>query len=130
MAGRVINPDAVFDPTDRGYAHARVADGTLYMSGQVGRDSDDRTAGDDIESQTRQAFENVGAVLEEVGRGFDDVAKVRSYFVDIEGDLAGYKAVWGEYFEPPYPAHTAIGVAALADPALRVEIEAAVPIGP
>lgn len=128
MTRRVINPDGLFDPTERGYAHARLDDGTLYLAGQVGWDEDGQLAGPGVGAQTRQAFDNLGAILDEVDRGFGDVAKVTSYFVDIRADLEGYRTVWLEYFEPPYPAHTAVGVEALAHPDPVVEVEAQVPV--
>lgn len=125
---RVINPDELFDPTERLYSHARLEDGILYMSGQVGWDADRNLAGPGIESQARQAFDNVGVILDTVDEEFSSVAKVTSYFTDIETDLGPYKEVWGEVFSEPYPAHTAIGVDALATEELRLELEVEVPI--
>ena len=128
MDRRAINPDASFDPSDRRYSHAWTAGGTLYMSGQTGWRPDMTLAGDDIAAQTRQAFENVGSILEAVDRDLGDVVKVTSYFVDIDRDLAGYKDVWADVFDEPWPAHTAIGVEALAHPDLLVEVEAEAPL--
>lgn len=127
MARRAINPEGSFDPTDRAYTHAWVVDGTLYTSGQVGRDPDGEVAGADVEAQTRRAFENVANVLRAADRDLRDVAKVTTYLVDVHRDLPGFKAVWEEVFEAPYPAHTAIGVDALADPDLLVEVEVEAP---
>lgn len=128
LAMPAITPDSMYDSTERLYSHARVENGTLYMSGQVGRDATGDVVGDDIESQTRRAFENVETILAAVDEDLDSVAKVTSYFTDIEADFAAYKDVWGEVFEEPYPAHTAIGVQALAVPELRLELEAEVPL--
>lgn len=124
----VINPDSMYDPTERLYSHARVEDGTLYMSGQVGRDATGEVVGRDIESQTRRAFENVETILGAVEADLGSIAKVTSYFTDIEADFGTYKEVWGEVFAEPYPAHTAVGVEALAVPELRLELEAEVPL--
>lgn len=128
MAPRAINPDGLFDPTERAYTHARVEGGTLYMSGQVGRDADGTVAAGDIRAQARQALDNVGTVLAAVDREYGDVAKVTTYFTDIEAHLAPYKDVWTAYFDQPYPAHTAIGVEALANPDLLLEVEAETPL--
>jgi enamine deaminase RidA (YjgF/YER057c/UK114 family) len=124
----VITPESMYDSTERLYSHARVENGTLYMSGQVGRDATGEVVGDDIESQTRRAFENVATILEAVDEDLDSIAKVTSYFTDIEADFPAYKDVWGEVFAEPYPAHTAIGVDALAVPELRLEVEVEVPL--
>lgn len=124
---QVITPDALYDSTERLYSHARVENGTLYMSGQVGRDSSGDVVGSDIESQTRRAFDNVGVILETVDEDFTSIAKITSYFTDIQSDFSAYKRVWDDIFEEPYPAHTAIGVEALATPELRLELEAEIP---
>lgn len=125
---QVINPDALYDATERLYSHARVENGTLYMSGQVGRDSSGAVVGSDIESQSRRAFDNVGVILETVDEDLTSIAKITSYFTDIQADFSTYKRVWDDIFEEPYPAHTAIGVEALATPDLRLELEAEVPL--
>lgn len=126
--GRVINPDSMVDPTDRDYTHARVADGVLYVSGQVGWRGDGRLAGDAVEAQARQAFANLETILSEVDRDLGDVVKVRSYLTDIDRDFAAFKRVWAETFDEPYPCHTAIGVDGLATPDLLVELEAQAPV--
>ena len=151
MEDQIILPEELSDSTARLYTHARVANGTLYMSGQVGwtgreggddgvevdeddrpgveyREGDGTTPGTDIESQTRQAFENVAIILEHVDKELSDVRKVTSYFTDIDRDFGGYKTVWGQLFDEPYPAHTAIGVDSLAAEDLLLEIEAEVPL--
>ena len=150
MDDQIILPEELSDSTARLYTHARVANGTLYMSGQVGwegrdadadteideadrpgveyREGDGTTPGTDIRAQTRQAFRNVEIILEHVDRELSDVRKVTSYFTDIDRDFGGYKTVWGELFEEPYPAHTAIGVQSLAAEDLLLEIEAEVPL--
>lgn len=129
MSRRVINPDDLFDPSANKANHAVVDAGTLYVSGQVGLDADAELVGDDIESQARKSFENLGSVLEAVDKDFADVAKVTSYLTDIHRDYDAYKGVWGEFFpEEPYPAHTAIGVDVLVLKGLLVEIEAQVPL--
>lgn len=129
MDRKAINPDGLIDSTKIGYSQAVVADGTFYMSGQVGWDADFELAGDDIESQARQAFENVETLLAEVDAELSDVAKVTSHLVDAQDNLEEYLAVWNDLFESePYPCHTILGVAQLAQPGFLVEIEVEVPI--
>jgi enamine deaminase RidA (YjgF/YER057c/UK114 family) len=98
------------------------------MSGQVATDADGNVVGEGIETQTRQAFENVGRILEDVGIGFEDVVKVTSYLVDIHDDYDGYKTVFAEFFDDPLPCHTMLGVADLADEAFLVELEVEAPL--
>lgn len=150
MQDQIILPEELSDSTARLYTHARVANGTLYMSGQVGwsgrdedldaeiddadrpgveyREGDGVTAGLDIRDQTRQAFANVEIILREVDKDLADIRKVTSYFTNIDRDFGGYKTVWGQLFDEPYPCHTAIGVDSLAAEDLLLEIEAEVPL--
>jgi 2-iminobutanoate/2-iminopropanoate deaminase len=123
MTRTEIMPDGLYDSTERQYVHAVVADGTLYMSGQIATDPDGNLVGEDIETQTRQAFENTGHILEEAGTGFDDVIKVTSYLVAVQADYDGYKSVFAEFFDEPLPCHTMLGVPELALEGALVEIE-------
>lgn len=125
MDRRTINPDGLIDSTGIGYSQAIVQNGTLFMSGQVGWDADFELAGDDIESQTRRAFENVEVILDEVGKELGDLAKVTSYLVDPHARLEEYLEVWNEIFEgKPRPCHTILGVEQLARERFLVEVEA------
>lgn len=151
MDDTIILPDELSDSTARLYTHARVANNVLYMSGQVGwvgrsggdeaeapdiadrpgvdyRPGDGETPGEDIKAQTRQAFRNVEIILGEIDKELSDIRKVTSYFTNIDRDFGGYKTVWGELFDEPYPCHTAIGVQSLAAEDLLLEIEAEVPL--
>jgi reactive intermediate/imine deaminase len=128
MERQTINPDGAPDSSEYGYSHAIVADGTFYISGQVGMDGDRNLAGDDIESQTAQAFDNVEAILSEIDREMSDVVKVTAHIVNPHDRFAGYNEVYQERFSEPYPCHTVLGVAQLAGPEYLVEIEVDVPV--
>ena len=130
MDRETINPDGLIDSTKIGYSQAIVENGTFHMSGQVGWDENFQVAGDDIRSQAEKAFENVETLLAEVDAELGDVAKVTSYLVDAQDNLEEYLAVWNETFEEePYPCHTILGVAELAQEPFLVEIEVEVSIG-
>jgi enamine deaminase RidA (YjgF/YER057c/UK114 family) len=123
MERRHINPESAPDSTEHGYSHAIVADGTFYISGQVGMDGDRDLAGEDIVSQTRQAFDNVEAILAEIDCNTSDVVKVKAHIVDPHNRFEGYNEVYQERFSEPYPCHTVLGVEQLAGPEYLVEIE-------
>jgi 2-iminobutanoate/2-iminopropanoate deaminase len=98
---------------------------TLFVSGQVGQDPEtDRLAGDDAATQARQALTNLQAVLRTAGKTEADVIRVGVYLADM-ADYAAVNAVYAEFFSAPYPARTAIAVAALPLGAL-VEVDAVV----
>jgi enamine deaminase RidA (YjgF/YER057c/UK114 family) len=128
MGRTVINPPELKDTKQFGYSHAIVEDGTLYVSGQVAMDADSNIVGDDIATQTRKALENVGHLLDAVDRDHSDIAKVRSYIVDVHDRGEEFHEVWMDFFEPPYPCHTMIGVDALAFPEYLVELEIEAPV--
>lgn len=128
MSRQSINPESTPDSSSYSYNHAIVADGTLYMSGQVGMDGNRNLAGEDIASQARQAFDNVEAILAEVDRTLADVVKVTAHIVDPQSRFEGYHTVWEERFDEPYPCHTVLGVEQLAGEEYLVELEAEVPV--
>jgi enamine deaminase RidA (YjgF/YER057c/UK114 family) len=129
MTKELVNPPTVFRSLDHGFPQAVITSGkkTLYVSGQVAWDSERRlVGGSDLAAQARQAFANLGRVVEAAGATLSDVASLRLYVVDYGPERA--EAVGGpfrEFFSPDAaPATTWIGVAALADPGFLIEIEA------
>jgi len=82
----------------------------IYLSGSAGIDSaKGALAGPDIESQARQAMENLGRVLKAAGSSWEKVVKVNCFLVHAQRDFAGWNAVWKEYFPTNPPARTTVG---------------------
>jgi 2-iminobutanoate/2-iminopropanoate deaminase len=104
-----------------GYSPGILVEGQkmIFVSGQG---SHDLSA--DVETQIRQIFERIASVLQEAGGSMENVTMIRSYFVNMDRDLAAFRKVRKEFLVEPYPASTAIGVTALAMPGLQIEIEA------
>lgn len=124
-----LNPAELKDGKAIGYNHGIIADGTFYMSGQVAMDADSKVVGDDIETQARKAYENVGVLLDAVGKDFTEVVKVTTYIIDPRDRyFDGYKSVYWEIFDEPYPCHTVLGVDQLAHEDYLLEIEVEVPL--
>ncbi|HKX92225.1 MAG TPA: RidA family protein [Sphingomicrobium sp.] len=84
----------------------------LYLSGQMGF-REDGTLAEGMEGQTRQALENVRAVLSSAGLEFNDVFHCTVMLADM-GQWAAFNAVYLEYFGDPLPTRSAFGVSALA----------------
>jgi enamine deaminase RidA (YjgF/YER057c/UK114 family) len=82
----------------------------------------DGTVDPDPTAQARRCFEIIGAALEEAGAAFGDVVRTRVYLVDA-ADFSPISMVHGEVFSDVRPANTTVVVAALLDPAWKVEIE-------
>lgn len=105
------------------YSPAVEADGLIYFSGQIPIDySTGRIIEGDIKEQTLQCLKNLTMVLKAASITSDDVVKTTVYLTNID-DFIEVNAVYGEYFKKPYPARTAIAVAALPLGS-KVEIEA------
>jgi 2-iminobutanoate/2-iminopropanoate deaminase len=98
-----------------------IADNLIFPSGSAGL-KDGKVAGPDIESQARQAFENIGAVLKAAGSGWEKVVKVTCYLTNPKRDIGGWNKVFGEYFPKNPPSRTTIGCSLLNDEWL-IEIE-------
>ncbi|MFI7643775.1 RidA family protein [Nonomuraea sp. NPDC049400] len=113
------------------YSHlASVPDshGLLFISGQVGVREDGVLTGADAESQTRQVFANIGALLAAAGAEPRHLVKLFTMVAGTE-HLPGCRAARTEVFknwfpEGDWPAHSLIVVSALAAPEIVVEVEA------
>jgi 2-iminobutanoate/2-iminopropanoate deaminase len=96
----------------------------LFISGVAPLDETlNLVGGDDVVAQARQVFANLAKVLEAAGAGFADVLKVTVYLTDVD-DRAKINPVRQEFFGAARPASTLIGVAALALPGMKIEVEA------
>ncbi len=120
-----IHPEAIHEA--RGYTHVVRATGTstLYISGQVGI-RPDGTVVEGLEGQAIQAFSNLSAALAAAGATPADVAKITIFIVNYTADarpalMKGREQVFDA--DSP-PASTLLGVQALAQPNLLIEIEA------
>jgi 2-iminobutanoate/2-iminopropanoate deaminase len=117
-----IRADGLAEPLSH-YTDAVRAGGLLHLSGIVAVDAEGRlVGGDDVIAQTRQVFENIGAVLEAGGCGFEDVVKVTIFLTDID-DRPLINPLRQEFFGATRPASTLVEVPRLAVPGAKVEIE-------
>ncbi len=93
----------------------------VFVSGQLGLDPETGTLKEGIEAQTRQALENIGAVLRAAGLDYTDVVKTTIFLAQMS-DFKTVNGIYGEYFSAPYPARATVAVKELPLNAL-VEIE-------
>jgi reactive intermediate/imine deaminase len=121
MIKEIINTDKA--PQAIGtYSQAVRADRTVYLSGQIPLSPQTMTLVEgDIGAQIVQVFENLLAVAEAAGGTFADFVKLNVYLTDL-AHFPLVNEIMGQYFQEPYPARAAIGVAALPKGAL-VEID-------
>ncbi|MBC9251190.1 hypothetical protein A9179_12970 [Pseudomonas alcaligenes] len=119
-----INPP----PTQSIYDHFHFSQATrvgdmIWVSGQVGIDAS-MSPGKDIEEQSHLAFQALKHVIEEAGASLSDVVELMTFHTELQGDMPTFAKVKDQYFPDRYPSWTAIGIAQLALPELRVEIRA------
>ena len=115
--------DTPHGPTPMGpYSIAVEAGGFVFVSGQVAVDSETGlpVAGD-VAAQTRQVMRTIGAVLGDVGLGYEDIVKTTIFLADI-ADFPVVNPVYREYVGSAPPARSTVEVSALPGGFL-VEIE-------
>jgi enamine deaminase RidA (YjgF/YER057c/UK114 family) len=130
MAITLLNPDGL--PKPEVYRQMSVATGSklVFLAGQVARDADGGKVGEgDFAAQVEQCYLNIGTALAEIGGSFDDVAKLTVYVVDWGPDKlpllgAGVARAAAKLGVDPVKPITLLGVAALGEPDLLVEVEA------
>lgn len=93
------------------YSQAYEVNGVIYTSGQIPVNPADGSVGTSIEEQAKQSCENVGAILEEAGSGFDRVFKTTCFLADM-GDFAAFNEVYATYFTSK-PARSCVAVKTL-----------------
>lgn len=105
------------------YSQAVKCGSLVFLSGQIPLDpSTMELVGDDVRAQIRQAFENLKAVAEASGGSLNDAVRVTVYLTDL-ANFPLVNEIMAQYFEEPYPARAAVGVAQLPRNA-AVEIDA------
>lgn len=130
LSVELVNPECL--PKPDVYRQLSIARGSrlVFLAGQVARDGDGNPVGaGDFAAQVEQAYLNIGRALAEIGGSFDNVAKLTIYVVDWSPEkypllgegVARAAAILG--VDPVKPI-TLLGVAALGEPDLMVEVEA------
>ena len=105
------------------YSQAVKVDGTVWLSGQIPLCPERmELVSEDFTEQLRQVFRNLSAVAQASGGGLADVVKLNVYLTDL-ARFPVVNEVMAEYFQEPFPARAAVGVAALPKGA-QVEMDA------
>jgi enamine deaminase RidA (YjgF/YER057c/UK114 family) len=123
---RNISSGSPFEPV-MGYCRAVVVDDRVVVSGTA-PSWPDGWIDPDPEVQAARALDIIAAALAEAGGSLADVVRTRVYLVDTE-DFDAVARAHGARFADIPPANTTLVVAALLNPAWRVEIEAEAVLG-
>ena len=117
-----VSTDAVWEPIV-GYSRAVAAGDFVFVTGCTSIDGAEVVHEGDAYAQARQAIANVAWALTKLGCGLTDVVRTRIFVTDITR-WQEYGRAHGEAFGEVMPATSMIGVSALIDPRMLVEVEA------
>ncbi len=110
------------------YSQAVRVNDTVYLSGQIPLAPETmEMVGADIALQIRRVFDNLSAVAEAAGGSLNDIVKLNVFLVDLV-HFPVVNEIMAQYFQEPFPARAAVGVAALPKGA-EVEMDAVMVLG-
>ncbi|RLA24755.1 MAG: RidA family protein [Gammaproteobacteria bacterium] len=111
------------------YSQAIKVGGTVYLSGQIPLDPEtmDIVEGD-ISAHIKRVFDNLTAVAQAAGGELQDIVKLNVFLTDLS-HFPIVNEIMGEYFNLPYPARAAVGVAALPK-GVSIEMDAIMELRP
>lgn len=125
---KLVNPAAW--PRPSGYSNGVVANGLLFVSGQVGWDEQGAFPADFVE-QVRQALRNICAVIDAAGAKPEQIVRLTWYVTDRQAYKARAKeigAIYREVMGRHFPAMAVVEVSGLVEDEAMVEIEATVAV--
>ena len=126
---KVLTPKGFGAPLGM-YSHGVIASSgeLVVVAGQVGMGPNGHVAVNDVGAQTKQALENIRAVVDAGGCSMRDIIRLQTFLTRAE-DIAGFMKARAEVFpgyfpDGVYPPNTLLVVSRLVHPELLVEIEA------
>ncbi len=126
-ARRIVSTDSAPEAIGT-YSQAIRTGDTVFLSGQIPLIPETMALVEgDIRDQIHQVFRNLTAVAEAAGGSLADTVKLNVYLTDLS-HFPVVNEVMAEYFQQPYPARAAVGVAALPKGA-EVEMDAIMVLG-
>ncbi|MEM1274015.1 MAG: RidA family protein [Pseudomonadota bacterium] len=118
-----FNPPSIWQPFGT-FAQAVIAgEGQMvYLKGQVALSPDGQIVGEgDMAAQVAQVLQNIADCLASMGGRMSDLVSLQQFTTDIQAFMRCGE-IRAQVFSPPYPVTTTVGVAALYDPRLLIEI--------
>lgn len=100
----------------------RVGD-TIHVSGVIGRDADGNVP-EDPATEYGAVFDGLAQVLAAAGSGLADIVEMTSFHTDFPDTMGAFMKAKSAARNAPFPAWTAIGCTALAQPGALVEVKA------
>lgn len=119
---KVINGPVSLKGRTFPFCQAVVANGLIFVSGQVALNAQGEMVGDSIEEQSRQVIANIENVLKDAGATLADVIKTTIWITRKE-DFAGFNEIYAQHFMATTPARATV-CSDLVVPGALIEIEA------
>ena len=94
------------------YSAGAATEGLVFLSGQLGMNTEGNLVSEDVAEQAQKAFENIGVLLEASGLTYDDIVKTTVLLNDMK-DFAKVNEEYAKYFDGIYPARSCFEVAKL-----------------
>lgn len=104
------------------YSAYKIVGDLVFCSGQIPiNPQNGKIESDDIKDQTKQVLKNIQGILTELKIDFKNVVKSLVFLTDID-DFVVVNEIYGEFFQKPFPARSAVAVKSLPKGA-KIEIE-------
>ncbi|KAI9734357.1 MAG: hypothetical protein M1834_002463 [Cirrosporium novae-zelandiae] len=94
------------------FHHAKIYNGVVYTTGQIGADVEGKLVSEDIGLQTEQVIKNLEAILKEANSGLDRVLKFNIYMVD-QAQYAGMNEMYKKMIPDPKPPRACVFIKGL-----------------
>ena len=125
---RKVSSPEVPEPAPGTWSNCLVVNGVAYVAGMIARGKDGKIVDGDEYEQAKDIFAKIRNLVEAAGGTMADVVKVSIFVTDIRQREKVWRAR-REVFSGDFPASTLVQVAALAEPSVKVEIEAVAHLG-
>lgn len=117
----IVPPDLRAAADELKMSPAILSGNHLFLTGSTGGDANG-VMPPDAETQMRNAFEKIRAILDEAGLTMDAVVEMTTYHVGLRVHFDLFNAIRLECFNAPFPAWTAVEVAGLRRDGAVIEI--------
>lgn len=122
MTKKVIEVPELLSYDKYGFTQCVRYNDLIFVTGQAGEDKNGNLVGKDIESQTRQLFKNIEYALRAANSDLSQILAMTSYIVDMEKNGLAYFTTRKQCMPVSSYTSTSVGVAALANPGLLIEV--------